>query len=394
MNQMTRFVIASSVLCIGLASSGCLGTDDPVETRYFSGDVYDGVTGQQILSYNIAVEHFGRRETGTVDARGGFHLPAIPAYSDFSVYIDAQGYRPFVSHQGQWLDVIHADRSYHYEAYLFATSLTVQDVPVTITLNDSGLLPRGSLRLRPTGLSQVYNEASEQPAGIPTQVWENDLDLLAETVWLDFTDGTPTGPPAGVIPGNRLVYGVPYQLAVLNVPGYQYSQTTATPFVAGVDGRQAIVLSRLAPDALAVAYNSTQDGNPRADGSLIIVLNQPVELDPLSDKADIDEYIDEAFSITAPDSNTNFVVNQLKPDMASNIQERGTTMTISGQQITFAWNKMAGLLSMDTGDPITSVRWGALNQIRLRRAGGNASDVVTLASLLGGQNAITVTVTP
>jgi len=33
-------------------------------------------------------------------------------------------------------------------------------------------------------------------------------------------------------------------------------------------------------------------------------------------------------------------------------------MTISGQQITFAWNKMAGLLSMDTGDPITSVRWG------------------------------------
>jgi len=53
------------------------------------------------------------------------------------------------------------------------------------------------------------------------------------------------------------------------------------------------------------------------------VLNQPVELDPLSDKADIDEYIDEAFSINAPDSNTNFVGQPAETDMASNIQERG-----------------------------------------------------------------------
>jgi hypothetical protein len=395
MNQMTRFVIASSVLCVGMLSNGCLGTDEPTETHYYFGDIYDGVTGQQVKSYNIAVEYFGRRLEGTVDARGGFALPAIPANNDFSVYIDARGYRPFVSHQQQWHDVVKADRSFHYEAYLFSTSLTVADVPVTVTLSDSGQLPNGSLRLRPTALSQVYDAANERPAGITAtydgtpviQLWENDYDLLAETVWQDFNAGETT------LPGNKLVYGVPYQLAVLNVPGYQYNQ--ATTFTAGVDGRQALLLTRLSPDPLAVSYMSTRDGNPKPDGSLTIVFNQPIELDPLVSMGSYLEAVDNAFSIVSENTDGDTDFNTLKPNANPNVQERGTNMVVSGQTIVFTWDRATGILPPgDPNDTIRSVTYGAMGQIRVRPVGGVAADAVTLSSLLGGANTVTVIVTP
>jgi hypothetical protein len=396
MNQITRFVIASSVLGFGMVSNGCLDTNDPGETHYYFGDVYDGVKGQQVTNYNIAVEYFGRRVEGTKDGRGGFALPPIPANSDYSVYIDAPGYRPFVSHQPQWHDVVQADRSFHYEAYLFATDLAVADVPVTVTLSDSGQFPSGgSIRLRPTAVSQVYDEASERPAGVTAtydgapvvQVWENDYDLLSETVMEPVDNG------AAILHGNKLVYGVPYQLSLLNFPGYQYSEMLT--FTAGVDGRQALVLTRLAPDPLAVSYMSTRAGNPTPDGSLTIVLNQPVELDPLVTVNSYLEAVDNAFSIVSDNTNLDLVYNQLKLNVLDTVQERGTHMVVSGQTITFTWSPAIGLrVPSDPADIIRSVTWGAMDQIRLRPTNGNATDVVTLASLLSGARTVTVIVTP
>jgi hypothetical protein len=364
-------------------------TDDnptpPVETRAFRGDVFDGVTGVRVTEYDIAVDYAGKYEHGTLDSRGSFHMSPIPALQDFSVYIDAMGYRPFVAHQGQWLDSVHGDRSFYYVAYLFGDKVAVEDVPFNITLTNSTTLPSGSLRLRPTDISAVYDSASEQPTGVPGQVWENDNDLLSKTVWVDFTNG------AAVVPGTSLVYGVPYQVSVFNVPGYEISQSTVLQ--AGFNSHVAVELARLSVPTLDVSYISTQSGNPSPDGTVTIVLNEPAEFDPLEQTLDIKNAIDNGFSISSSDTNQNLQRNVLKNNVDPTVQARGTSIELAGQAITLKWNRTAGLETSDTGDRIDSLTYGGLGGVRLRPVGGNASDVQTLANIVGATS-IVVTLTP
>ncbi len=359
---------------------------EPVETRAFTGDVHDGVTGVHLTMYDIAVDYAGHYERGTLDARGGFHLPPIPALQDFSVYIDAEGYRPFVAHQGQWLDSVHGDRSFYYLAYVFADKVPVEDVPFLITLRNSTELPSGSLRLRPTDLSAVYNDPIEQPAAVPGQVWQNDNDLLSKTVWMDFMGGNAT------VKGTDLVYGVPYQVSVFNVPGYELLQSYV--FQAGINDRVTLQLDRLIVPRLSVSYISTQSGNPSPDGTVTIVLNEPAEFDPLESSLDIKNSIDDNFSIFSPDTNANLQRNVLRINTDATTQERGTSIELAqgGQAIVLRWNKDAGLLTQDPGDRIGTITYGGLGGVRLRPVGGNASDVVTLANIVGSTS-IVVTLT-
>jgi hypothetical protein len=357
----------------------------PVETRVFTGDVYDGVTGAHVTDYDIAVDFAGQYIRGTKDARGGFHLPPIPALQDFAVYIDSPGFRPFVAHQAQWLDAVHGDRSFYYLAYLFADKVPVEDVPVLVTLRNGTDLPSGSLRLRPTALSAVYDDPVEQPAAIPGQLWQNDNDLLSKTVWVDFTEGKAT------VAGTDLVYGVPYQVSVFNVPGYQLFQGSV--FQAGVNSKVTLQLDRLTVPRLAVSYISTQSGDPSPDGTVTIVLNEPAEYDPLEMPLDIKNAIDDGFSIFSPDTNNNLQRNILKINTDPNVQARGTSIALSGQSIVLKWDRSTGLQSQDPGDRINSITYGGLSAVRLRPTGGNASDVVTLASIVGATS-ISVVLTP
>ena len=384
----------SILLAMSAVGSGCtIKVEDqpqpnpvpPVETRAFTGDVYDGVTGAHVTEYDIAVDYAGRYERGTLDARGGFHLPAIPALQDFAVFIDSPGYRPFVAHQGQWLDAVHGDRSFYYLVYLFADKVPVEDVPFDITLRNSTELPSGSLRLRPTALSAVYDDPIEQPAAIPGQLWQNDNDLLSKTVWMDFKEGKVT------VLGTDLVYGVPYQISVFNVPGYQLFQGSV--FQAGINSKVTLQLDRLTVPRLSVSYISTQSGDPSPDGTVTIVLNEAAEYDPLEPPLDIKNAIDDGFSIFSPDTNNNLQRNVLKINTDPNVQARGTKIELSGQSIVLRWDKSVGLATQDPGDRITSITYGGLAAVRLRPVGGNASDVVTLASIVG-TTSIPVVLTP
>jgi len=387
-DRFPRFSIVLLALGFGLSSTACLGTDKPTETRYFFGDVYDGVTGEQVKDYHIELEYFGRRYQGSLDANGGFALPAVPANHDYSIYIDAPHFRPFVSHQAQFGNSVTAERSFHYEAYLFSDKVTVEDVPMTITLSDSASLPDGSIRLRPVGLSALYDDPSEQPSGIPGQLWANDDDLLAETVWADFKGGAVT------IKGSDLVYGVPYQLSILNVPGYQLQQSDEkTPFQAGMDGRRAFVLSRLTRTPLAVSYLSTSAGQLSTDGTLTIVLNQPTEFDPLVDMMSYREAVDSSFSIDSENTNGNTTFNTLNDNLDPNLQERGTAISLDGQKLVLTWDKTRGLKTIDPGDRIRSITYGGLDGIRLRPVGGQAADTVVLSDLIGSSS-VTVDLAP
>jgi len=352
----------------------------PVESRAFTGDVYDGVTGVHVTAYDIAVDWAGRYERGTLDSRGGFHLPIIPALQDFAVYIDASGYRPFVAHQGQWLNAVNGDRSFYYLAYLFADKVPVEDVPFLITLRNGTELPSGSLRLRPTDLSAVYNDPIEQPAAIPGQLWQNDNDLLSKTVWVDFTEGKVT------VLGSDLVYGVPYQVSVFNVPGYQLVQGNV--FQAGVNGHVTVQLDRLTLPRLTASYISTQSGNPSPDGTVTIVLNEPAEFDPIEPQLDIKNAIDDGFSILSPDTDGDFMRNVLNVNTDPNVQTRGTSIELNGQALILRWNKGMGLATVDMEDRINSITYGGLGGVRLRPIGGNASDVVTLSAIVGAASIV------
>jgi hypothetical protein len=378
---------------------GCDDKDDKsdVETHYYYGSVYDGVKGTQITKYHVDYEYSGRRIEGKIDASNNFSIGPIPAFKDFSVYIDADGYRPFVAHEPQWIDTYHADRSYHYEAYLFSTLLQVSDVRMNITLSDSASLPKGSVRLRPMSSSAVYATAADRPGGIPGQVWSNDNDLLVDTIWTDFEEGEAT------IVGKKLVYGVTYNASVLNVPGYQFE--TGVHFQAGVDGDMAITLSPLNETALAISYINTEDGDTHPDGMLEIYFNRQVEFDPLTNPAQMRESVDNAFRIASENTDGDSDLNTLNDGSEnSNAQERGTSVSLdsdSGQKLTFTWDPNAALVTKDSDDVIRSVTWSGLGTVKVRPVGGKASDARSIADLLGARqgsssaiNQITVRVAP
>jgi hypothetical protein len=364
---------------------GCLDETDPVETRFFNGSVFDGVTGQKVTNYRIELDYFGRYYRGAVKGNGDFELAGVPAYHDYAVHIVAPGFRDFYSANTQHEDKVHANRSYKYVAYLYSENAPIADSSVTVQLADSGNVPSGQIRLRPTTISSLMDEDAETPALIDDQLWNNDNDLLAQTVWADITDGVAT------IPGSQLLFGVTYQVTVLNVPGYQLQDDQT--FLAGVDDARTYVLSRLQQQALAVTFKSTDTGNPAPDGKLVIVLNQPAEFDPLTSETFYEEAIDNGFSIVSDDVDNDDTVNTLKPNESATEQERGTSITIDDNVVTLSWDRNAGLLTTDPEDVIRAVTYGGLANVRLRPVGGNGSDVVTLGNIIGS-SAVTVSVQP
>src|SRR5262249_51152922 len=154
-------------------------------------------------------------------------------------------------------------------------------------------------------------------------------------------------------------------------------------FQAGINGSVTIALDRLTLPRLSASYISTQSGNPSTDGTVTIVLNEPAEFDPIEPPLDIKNAIDNGFSISSPDTNANLQRNILHINTTPNVQARGTSIELSGQAITLKWNKSAGLETTDPGDRIDSITYGGLGGVRLRPIGGNASDVVTLATVVG-----------
>jgi hypothetical protein len=164
-------------------------------------------------------------------------------------------------------------------------------------------------------------------------------------------------------------------------------------FQAGINSRVTVQLDRLTLPRLTASYISTQSGNPSPDGTVTIVLNEPAEFDPIQPVLDIKNAIDDGFSILSPDTNANFMRNVLNVNTDPNVQARGTSIELNGQALILRWNKGVGLATVDTGDRIISITYGGLGGVRLRPIDGNASDVVTLSTIVGAAS-IVVALTP
>jgi hypothetical protein len=228
---------ALPILLLG-AATAC-GSDDsapaaaPPPIGYsFSGRVYDGVTGEQLTRYTASLDYADTTLPASVDSAGVYYVGALPGGNDFTVEVDGMNYRPFLSHNAQ-LPPTGVDVSYYYDAYLFPADVLSPAATLTITAPDGTTPLAGNVSLRPTGSSSLYASPTDQPAGVPGQVWVNDEDLQAGAVSAAFTSGTVT------LAQGQLVYGVTYAVTVYGVAGLQ--PATAT-FTSGVDSSLTIPL--------------------------------------------------------------------------------------------------------------------------------------------------------
>lgn len=132
-----------------------------------------------------------------------------------------------------------------------------------------------------------------------------------------------------------------------------------------------------------MVYHSALDGRPIADGEVVIVFNQPIELDPTFTAASVAERIDDAFFADIDDTDGDGVVYTFHPDDSDQEQEKGTSFSIEGNVLTLSWNRDDAFQTEDPDDVIAAVEWGALDWIYVRPVGGGIGERVNVASLVG-----------
>jgi hypothetical protein len=392
--SLARF--AASVFLAGPLAL-LVGCSPSYTDYYFDGRVYNGVDGSRLVDYDIQLQFLDRELDGNVDDDGRYFLGPLTPFNDYTIAIEADGYRTFLSHNVMKLndeltnnnnpsdDNQHPDQSQYFDAYLFPVSVVSPAATIHITLSDSMDTPSGTIRFRPTTSSALIAGPINMPAGVGGQVWLNDDDLQFASVSRDFMNGEVD------LAAGDLVFGVTYEVTIYNVVGH--SVTTAT-YTAGFDGDAAFVVNPLGTTALALSFVSTQLGQPAPDGKLVFIVNQPVILDPLTAPDTQLRSLEANFTIDSPDANMDGNTNTLKPfDPMAAAGSRGLALTVMGDQITITWNPATALQSTDTADPIKSVTYGGLAGVILRPINGTAADSATLAALLGSPS-ITVPVTP
>lgn len=361
-----------------------VGTDLTGDTaQYFSGRIYDGVSMQRLTNYSIRLEYFDRSIPGTVDANGRYFVGPLLANADYTIAVEAEGYRSFLSHNER----ISAGpekslRSLYYDAFLYPANVTTPGATCRVRVSDSTELPSGFMRFSPTSSSSLFDEDSETPVGVTSadagrQLWLNDEDLQQRSFLLPFTDGELQ------LESGQLVYGVNYAVTIYGVPGHE---SIVGSYTAGVDGDRSWVLDPLGNADLAITALSTDELALRPDGQLEIRFNQPIALDPTVNSATVQRTLNDNFSISSPnadaDGNQNTLVDAgaLTPPVAANY--RGVSLQINGDRLVLSWNR-TGLATTDADDPIVSVTYGGFSSVMLYPTGTPNATPVSLQSLLG-----------
>lgn len=355
-------------------------------TAGFVGFVFDGATGARLDGYAISALAAVTDYDGTVDADGRYQLGNLSVWEDFTIIIEADGYRAFQSHNArvglppnsEGIATIPTHQTLHYDAYLFPTDLEAPSVVFNIT-TAQGADPSGAIRLRPISSSLLADSPEETPSGVPGQLWTNDEDLLAGVVTKNFSGGEAS------FGAGELIYGVTYQVDVYGVSG---SQPFTGFYTAGVEGGKTLELEEEVAEPLAVVASTHEACSPptapmsTTGATITIELNHPVEAHDGAYPGGPAEALDDGLSITSPDDNEDTVQNTLAADVSDAVQERGVTVGIAGNIVTISWNPSAGLATIDPDDPITQVTYGGLANAVIRRV-GSPSSASSLAALLG-----------
>jgi len=312
----------------------------------------------------------------------------LPAWNDYAVTISAPYYRPFTSYNAgiapparpaNGTTTITADdiysanttQTFDFDAYLFPESLPTPPLTVSIIKTDASTTPaEGSIRLRPTSLSSIQDQAS----GVAGQVWANDQDMLAAVVSMDFGNGS-----ANIDPG-LLVYGVTYAVTVYGVAGYQPATATMR---AGSQESLIVNISTTASPLLITANTISQckpygqSTNVVATAQITFTFNTSMVDDVTTTSGKGNEILDNGLSVAT------MMFASLKPSASAFVQERGTSFLLNGNTLSIAWNPSAGLVAPSPSDSITTVTYGGLSSIMLQPS-GHPELAKSLASMLPG----------
>lgn len=351
--------------------------------RYFSGRIYDGVSLNRLTSYGIRLEYFDRAITGTVDATGRYFVGPLLANADYSIVVEAEGYRSFLSHNERLAD--DADEqltSLYFDAFLYPENVPTAGATCRVRLSDSTELPSGFMRFSPRSSSSLLDDDDELPVGVDgaggRQLWSNDEDLQQRSVVLPIENGEAS------LESGQLVYGVMYAVTIYGVNGHE---TLTDTYIAGVDADRSWILDPLADQALALTALSTDTLNPTPSGQLEMRFNQPIAFDPGVNQATVQRALNDGLSIFSPDADTDTEVNTLvdaatlTPPVSPNY--RGVTMQIDGDRLILSWDRTYSLETTDTNDPIETITYSGLGSVMLYPATAQNPVSVDLATLLG-----------
>lgn len=356
-------VLAAATLMTALSCGGNDSSSAAQHQVYLVGYVYDGASGQQLgpaditgmsIKYRDQIVHVKIEDDGrfvTTDP--------LPVWQDYSVYVGAAGYRPFVSNNPGF-DIPKAlqmtegaatkgtVQTFQYAIRLFPTALQAPKVTITIEKADALVTTppparaAGTIRLTPVSSSVV-----QQSPLTTDREWANDEDLLTQTLTQAFTGGSAT------IPDGTLVYGVNYQVAIFDVDGYQpFSAATLTPsssvLTAGAVTSLSITLQPDVKAPLRVLGTDAASCTPPAPtlnaygATVDITFSEPIEPAGPTFAEDIDNGV----SITASTSTTTSTICPLNTSLDPTKQERGTKAAISGQVLTLSFNPTVGLATI------------------------------------------------
>ncbi|MDZ4693769.1 MAG: hypothetical protein SGI86_01385 [Deltaproteobacteria bacterium] len=340
-----------------LACSQEGATDADQHEVFFEGFVYDGASGQRLVSpaLKAVTLTFGTNVIPTLigpDGRFVTQKP-LPTWQDYTVSIEAMGYRKFASYN-LGIDIPASLRmtdgiaqsatkqTFHIDAQLFPDAL--QSAALTLTVgheDDFSAMPpplpaAGVARFRPQAVSLI--ERSVMTAQPPR--WLNHEDLLTRTVVKIFDGGKIS------LAQNELVYGVSYELTIYGVPNYQPLVLSGQQGItAGAVSSQTIQLAKEARDALRIVSINDDACMPPAGsatdflGAISIRFSDQVEFVGESWAEDFDN----GLSITPMAYAGAFYYCPLFTNVSPTKQERGTRVTVANDTITLAFNPSVGI---------------------------------------------------
>jgi hypothetical protein len=366
-------------------STHALSTDLAAQTsEYFTGRIYDGVSMSRLTEYSIRLEYFDRVIPGTVDDNGRYFIGPLLANADYSIVVEAEGYRSFLSHNERIASTADPSlQSLYFDAFLYPQQVSTPSATCRVRVSDSTELPSGFMRFSPTSSSILFDSAAETPVGVTStamgrQLWENDEDLQQRALLVPFQNGEVQ------LAAGQLVYGVNYAVTVYGVAGHE---ALTGSYTAGVDGDRSWVLDPLSNSPLAITALSSDNLAPQPSGELEIRFNQPIALDPNVNASTAQRTLNDSFSISSPntdaDSDQNVLVNSadLTPPIAPGY--RGVSFEIDGDRLVLHWNRATGLATTDADEPILSVSYGGLSSLMLYPVGTANATPVSLDTLLG-----------
>lgn len=360
------------------------------ESGYFyQGYVYDGISNERLTDYSLSLSYAETNLDAMLLEDGMFMVGPLKPFSDYTITIDADDYRPFFASESLIVNFPAAqDRTQTqiFEAFLFPTGVESPELTFSI-FTPEGNRPEGTIRVTPAndnGTSVISLDGAIA-GSVAGQVWANDADRKFSTLVKSVEAGEvqfETG---------ELVYGVTYTATLLSFDGQQFQSFDFTP---GLADDTAVTLPRLTEQPLQIVANSLDTNNLSNNAEIMLTFNQEIELSPNISEAAVAEQIDDGFSINSPDADGDGDGNALTTDDETDAQENGTSLDIDGNMLALSWARDDdNFETMDASDPILSATY-TITSITLRPAGGRADQAVPLSTLLNGATTLTIDVDP